>query len=205
MGYAPALIALQQQRRHLAHVALGLRGREGQIGLHVLGVQAVALLGDGEGGQLQGGIAEDLLQPLLAAVEIAGLGHGAEDVLLHAAVGLQRHHHGQIVILLAAAVHALHGDDALVQHALVEQPLGGHAVQGLEDVARAEVQPGGIFLGARDHGLPVILRQPVALGLPLGPVFQSLVVQLHFAAASLSIRSQAPSMYMMPRARSYRP
>ena len=164
-------IALQQQSRDSAHVALGLLRGQGQVGLHVLGLEAVALLGDGKAGQLQGGIAEDLLQPLLAAVEIAGLGHGAEDVLLHAAVGFQGHHHGQIVILLAAPVHTLHGDDAAVQLSLVQKPLGCHPVQRLEDIARAKVQPGGLLPCPGDHGLPVIFRQPVALGFPSLSVF----------------------------------
>ena len=198
-------IAFEQQRSHTTHIALGLVRRGQQVCLDVFSVQAVALLGDGKGRQLQGRIAEDFLQPLLAAVEIGRLCHRAEDVLLHAAVGFQRHDDGQIVKLVSAAIHALNGDDALVQHALVQKALGGHAVQGLENVARAEVQPGGIGLGACDHGRAVVFRQTVALGLPFRPVFQRFIVQLHFPFVSLSIRSQAPSMYIMPRARSYSP
>ena len=136
-----------------------------------------------------------------AAVEITGFRYGAEDIFLYTTIGFECHNDRQIVILFAAAIHALHGDDAAVQHALVEKPLGSHSMQCLEDVARAEMQPGGIFFCPLNHGNAVIGRKDVTLRFPFGTVFQSFAVQFHFAA-SLSMRSQAPSMYMMPRARS---
>ena len=194
-------IALQKQGGNLAHVALRFRGSSRKIGFHIVIVEAVALLGNGKGHQLQRGVAENLPQAVLAAVKIAGFRDRAKDVFLHAAVGFERHNDRQIIVCIAAAVHAFHGDDSAVQLALVEKPLGSHSVQRFKDVACAEMQPGGIFFCPLHHGVAVIGGKTVALLFPFGAVFQRLAVQLHFAA-SLSMRSQAPSMYMMPRARS---
>ena len=195
------VIAFQKQGGNFAHVALRFRRSRRQVGFHIVPGQAVTLLCNGKGNHLQGGIAEDLLHAVLAAVEITGFRNGAEDIFLYTAIGFERHNDRQIVILFAAAIHAFHGNDASVQHALVEKPLGSHSVQCLEDVACAEMQPGGIFFCPLDHGIAVIGGKDVTLCFPFGTVFQSFAVQFHFAA-SLSMRSHAPSMYMMPRARS---
>ena len=194
-------IAFQKQGGHLAHVALRFGRASRKIGFHIVPAQAVTLLRNGKGHHLQRGLAEDLLQAVLAAVEITGFRDGTEDIFLNAAVGFECHNDRQIVIGLAAAIHAFHGDDPAVQQALVEKPLGCHSVQRLKDVACAEMQPCGIFFCPLNHGAAVIGGKKVTLLFPFGTVFQCLVVQLHFAA-SLSMRSQAPSMYMMPRARS---
>ena len=185
------LIALIEQGGDLAHDQLGLRPP-----LQVGGRDGVALLGDGEAHHLQGGVLEDLLQPLPVLVELGislqALGDRGHHPLLNGAVGLEQHGQAQIVIGLVGLVNdlivkALGHDDAPVVLPRVQHPLKQGGREGPEDVAGPEVNPGGLVVGLGPDGLQVEFGQFIALVRPLlgveGTSFN--IRKLHFRYPSL--------------------
>ena len=216
-GQLAGLEALIQQSGDLAH---GQHG--GQAALQVRRSHAVALLGDGEGDHLQAGVLEDLDQtcPVGAegVVSLQALGDGGDDLLLDLAGGLQADQQAQVIVGAVSLVddlivEALGHDDAAVILAAVQGVVQDGCGEGAEDVACAEVHPGRLCMGLGLDGLNVELGQLVAFFCPLGgqiAVFD--IRQLHFDAQPFffsssrrSSRSQTPSIYWMPSARSYLP
>ena len=187
-GLHPGLI---EQGGDLAHDQLGL-GPPLQVG----GRDGVALLGDGEAHHLQGGVLEDLLQPLPVLVELGvglqALGDRSHHPLLNGAVGLEHHQQAQVVVGLVGLVNdlivkALGHDDAPVVLPRVQHPLKQGGREGPEDVAGPEVNPGGLVVGLGPDGLQVEFGQFIALVRPLlgveGTSFN--IRKLHFRYPSL--------------------
>jgi hypothetical protein len=216
-GQLAGLEALIQQSGDLAH---GQHG--GQAALQVRRSHAVTLLGDGEGDHLQAGVLEDLDQtcPVLGegGVCLQALGHGGHDLLLDLAGGLQADQQAQVIVGAVSLVddlivEALGHDDAAVILAAVQGVVQDGCGEGAEDVACAEVHPGRLCMGLGLDGLDIELGQLVAFFCPLGgqiAVFD--IRQLHidaqpffFSSSRRSSRSQTPSIYWMPSARSYLP
>ena len=226
-GQGTCLEALEQQGSDLAHSQHG-----SQTPLQIVGRNTVALFGDGEGDHLQGGLAEDLDQTGPVAFELVvglqALNDGADDLLLDVAGGLQRNQQGQVAVgsiglVDDLVVEGFRNDDAAVILAGVENIVQNGSGESTENVAGAEVHPGGLLIGLGSHSLDVVLGQFIALCLPLLGIIGAIenVNQFHVENSSvkfgsddyrvvlvpafLSSISQAPSIYMMPRARSYRP
>ena len=216
-GQLAGLEALVQQSGDLAH---GQNG--GQAAFQVSRSNAVALLGDGEGDHLQAGVLEDLDQtsPILAegVISLQALSHGSDDLLLDVAGGLQADQQAQVVVGLVSlvddlVVKALSNNDTAVILAAVQGLVQDGSGEGTEDIACAEVHPGGLCVGLGLDSLHVKLGQLVALFCPLGGQIAVLDIrQLHnstqpffFSSSRRSSRSQTPSMYWIPRARSYLP
>ena len=214
-GQLAGLEALVQQSGDLAH---GQHG--GQAALQVSGSNAVALLGDGKGDHLQAGVLEDLHQTCPVGTEgvvsLQALGNGSDDLLLDLAGGLQADQQAQVIIGLVSlvddlVVEALGHDDAAVVLAAVQCVVQHGSGESTEDVAGTEVHPSGLGVGLGLDSLDVEFGQLVALFCPLGgqiAVFD--IRQLHnhqpfFSSSRRSSRSQIPSIYWMPRARSYLP
>ena len=210
------LEALVQQSGDLAH---GQHG--GQAALQISGSNAVALLGDGEGDHLQAGVLEDLHQtgPVLGegGVSLQALGDGGHDLLLDVAGGLQADQQAHVVVGAVSlvddlVVEALGHDDTAVILAAVQRVVQDGGGESAEDVAGAEVDPSRLRVGLGLDGLDIELGQLVALFCPLGGQIAILdISQLHniqpffFSSSRRSSRSQTPSIYWMPRARSYLP
>ena len=216
-GQSTGLEALVEQSSDLAH---GQNG--GQAALEVSRSDAVALLGDGERDHLQAGCLEDLDQtsPVSAegVVSLQALGDGGDDLLLDVAGGLQADQQAQVVVGLVSlvddlVVKALSNNDTAVILAAVQGLVQDGSGEGTEDIACAEVHPGGLCVGLGLDSLHVKLGQLVALFCPLGGQIAVLDIrQLHnstqpffFSSSRRSSRSQTPSMYWIPRARSYLP
>ena len=169
----------------------GGRGRKGlEIGadpLEVLPVgtlHAVSLLGDGKTHHLQGRGPEVAGHLLHASARLDGADDAGYDLLVEVPVGVQGNHDAQVVEWRIRPVddllvEGLADDDAAVTETLVEQVLLQHGGEGAEDIARAEVDPLGLGQGLRRHGVDVVLRQPVALGLPGAAVQKVLPVEFH--------------------------
>ena len=214
-GQFACLEALVQQSGDLAH---GQHG--GQAALQISGSNAVALLGDGEGDHLQAGVLEDLHQTCPVGTEgvisLQALGNGSDDLLLDLAGGLQADQQAQVIVGLVSlvddlVVEAFSHDDAAVVLAAVQCIVQHGSGESAEDVACAKVHPSGLGVGLGLDSLDVEFGQLVALFCPLGgqiAVFD--IRQLHnhqpfFSSSRRSSRSQIPSIYWMPRARSYLP
>ena len=214
-GQLAGLEALVQQSGDLAH---GQHG--GQAALQISGSNAVALLGDGEGDHLQAGVLEDLHQTCPVSAEgiisLQALGNGSDDLLLDLAGGLQADQQAQVIVGLVSlvddlVVEAFSHDDAAVVLAAVQCIVQHGSGESAEDVACAKVHPSGLGVGLGLDSLDVEFGQLVALFCPLGgqiAVFD--IRQLHnhqpfFSSSRRSSRSQIPSIYWMPRARSYLP
>ena len=205
-GQLAGLEALVQQSSDLAH---GQHG--GQAALQISRSNAVALLSDGEGDHLQAGVLEDLHQtcPVLAegVVSLQALGNGSHHLLLDLAGGLQADQQAHIVVGTISlvddlVVKALGHDDTAVILAGVQRIVQDGSRECTEDIACAEVHPGGFSVGLGLDGLDIELGQLIALLCPLGgqiAVFD--LRQLHiyqpffFSSSRRSSRSQTPSMY----------
>ena len=215
-GQLAGLETLVQQSGDLAH---GQNG--GQAALQIGRSHAVALLGDGEGDHLQAGVLEDLHQtgPVLGegGVSLQALGDGGHDLLLDVTGGLQADQQAHVVVGAVSlvdnlVVEALGHDDTAVILAAVQRVVQDGGGESAEDVASAEVNPSGLRVGLGLDGLDIELGQLVALFCPLGGQIAILdISQLHniqpffFSSSRRSSRSQTPSIYWMPRARSYLP
>ena len=214
---AAGVIAVQAESCQTGHQMPASLWAVLHVGGHCCGqfavgaAQGVALVGDGEGDHLQRGRFKNFLDPGRVLQQSEALGDGAHHFLFHAAVGAEGHSNGKIVVGAVAAgddfvVVALAADDAGVALTGLDQALAQHCRENAEDVACAEVEPAGLGFGAACHSLRVKGGQMIA-----GPVFglaQGCIIQFHgayFFPSSLSSISHAPRMYMMPRARSYRP
>ncbi len=133
-----------------------------------------ALLGDGEGSHLEGGVGENLSHSLFAAVEINGLGDGAEDGLVNSAVSLQSDDNGVTVMGVFTLLGALNSNDTGAENALIYKALCSACLKCLEDIACTEVNPFGICLGSSNKSLAVELGELIACGFPCGSVKQTL-------------------------------
>ena len=215
-GQFACLEALVQQSGDLAH---GQHG--GQATLQVSGSNAVAFLGDGERDHLQAGVLEDLHQTCPVSAErvigFQALGDGSDDFLLDVAGRLQADQQAEVIIGLVSlvddlVVKALGHDDAAVILAAVQSLVEDGSRESAEDVAGTKVHPGGFCMGLGLDSLDIKLGQLVAFFRPLsGQIAVLNIRQLHcnqpffFSSSRRSSRSQTPSMYWMPRARSYLP
>ena len=172
---------LIQQGGHHAHGVAGVFGAFVHVGLDdrhqaaVGAVEGVALLGDGEGDHLQAGVGEDLFETGhhggVGGIGAQGLGHRTDDLAAGGAVGVQRDHHGQVVIggvdlVDDVVVEGVRRDDAAVGQPLVEQPLLQRRDEPAENVARAEMHPHRVGFGGGGHGGVVESGQPDAQFLP---------------------------------------
>ena len=190
-GQGAGLIALVQQGGDFAHGELRVHAA-----LEVGGVEAVALFGDGEGHHLQAGFLEDLDQagPVVGelGVGLQALGDRGDDLLLDGAGGLQADQQAEVIVGAVSLVddlivEALGHDDAAVVFARIKHLLQDGRREGAEDVARAEVHPGGLGRGLGLDGLAVELGQLVAFFRPDGAdraVFN--ISQFHVEIRSLS-------------------
>ena len=215
-GQFACLEALIQQSGDLAH---GQHG--GQAALQVSGSNAVAFLSDGERDHLQAGVLEDLHQTCPVSAErvigFQALSDGSDDFLLDVAGRLQADQQAEVIIGLVSlvddlVVKALGHDDAAVILAAVQSLVEDGSRESAEDVAGTKVHPGGFCMGLGLDGLDIKLGQLVAFFRPLsGQIAVLNIRQLHcnqpffFSSSRRSSRSQTPSMYWMPRARSYLP
>ena len=215
-GQLAGLEALVQQSGDLAH---GQNG--GQAALQVSRSNAVALLGDGEGDHLQAGVLEDLHQtcPVLAegVVSLQALGDGSHDLLLDLAGGLQADQQAHIVVGTISlvddlVVEALGHDDTAVILAGVQRIVQDGSRESAEDVACTKVHPGGLGVGLGLDSLNIEFGQLIALFCPFGrqiAIFDLRQLHIHqpffFSSSRRSSRSQTPSIYWTPRARSYLP
>ena len=163
-------IALIQQRRQLAHHQHRLASP-----LQIGGSNGVALFGDGEADHLQGGRAEDLRQTrpvfLKLRIRLQALGNGGNHPLLNGAVGFQQHQQAQIVIGAVGLVDdlivkALCHNNAPVIIAGIQRLLKHRCGKCTENIARAEVDPGGLGIGLLPDCLQVKFGESVAILLP---------------------------------------
>ena len=140
---AETLEAHRGQLRHEALALLGAVCHVGSDGGHklVLGIaERVALFGNGKGYHLEAGLAEHLGNLIAVVQHGQALGHRADDLLVDAAVRVERHAHGQVVVGTEAAgddliVIALAAHDAGVHPAFFDQTLAQRCREDAEDVA----------------------------------------------------------------------
>ena len=166
--------------------------------------KAVALFGDSEAHHLQRGILENLFQALFTTVEVDFLSNGTDDSFLHLAVRAKRYLDGEIVVRFRLFLPAFRSNNTGFDDSGIQKPLTGIRLKGFEDVAGTEVYPGGIGFCRFHHSGTVKCGKTIAFCFPFSFVLQSLFSQNHFFV-SFSIESQTPSIYIMPRARSYSP
>ena len=177
-----------------AHGSGDLLGSVVHVGLYVAEVasvgvaQGVALLGDGEGGHLEAGMSEHGLHPRpglgVGGLGLDRLGQRSQHPAVHAAVGVQDHGQGQVVVGCVDLVHhvvvkGLHAGDAPVHQPRPQQPVRDAAHEDAEDVADAEVGPAGVGHGVPGQRLHVIGRQLDTGFGPRGGVLQTLIIELH--------------------------
>ena len=180
-GLSTGLIPGQAACSQLGQEALGLlRGRL-HIRLHRRS-DGIALLCDGEGHHLQTGLPEDLLHPAGVLGQSEALGQRAHDLLFHGPVRQKAYRHSQIVIGAQGVgdhltIIALAADNASIPLSPIQKPLAEHRRKGAKDIARSKMQPCRSFHRAANHGLPVVLRQSIALG--CSPLLQDRLVQFH--------------------------
>ena len=156
------------------------QGPAGQVG------QGIALLGDGEAGQLETGRLEHLHQISPVSPRAVGLeaaGHAGHDFLFVGAVGAQAHQQAQIVVGVIHLVDDLNVEgfgrqDAGIGEPGVQKGLLQGGQEAAEDVARAEMDPDGSQAGAGLHGRRVVPGQGDPRGFPALPVLQSLKIQM---------------------------
>ena len=157
-----------------------------QLAGHV--AQRVALLRDGEGDHLQGGIDENLRKARhLARVLRVGaqaLGDGGDDLAAGGGVRIERDVHGQAVERIVdfgdnLVVEGIRRDDAAVGQAFIEQLLLQGGNEAAEDIARTEVHPDRVLLRRVRHGLHVILRHGDAHLLPRSAVRECGTIHFH--------------------------
>ena len=158
-GGAAGVEPLQQQGGGHAH-GVGAVGRavvevgldEGEE-LPVDILQSVALLGDGVAHHLEGRVPEDGLQPPHVLREGVprpqALGDRGHHILLQGAVGQQRNHQGHVVkggvdFVDDIVVEGVGGHNAALHQPLIQQAVLEPGDEAPEDVARAEVDPGGV-------------------------------------------------------------
>ena len=144
-------VTLIQQHRQLAHHQHRLHTT-----LEVGGIGEVTLLGDGEADHLKAGGFENFHKPgpVLRELEISlqTFGNGGHHPLFDGAVGLQQHQQAQVVIGTVSLVDDLvvetfGHDDAPVTGTAVQCLLQHGCREGPEDIACAEVDPGGFRCG----------------------------------------------------------
>ena len=185
--YGTSVVPLQQQSRHLTHggnAAFGARGkvRLGKLCKFTAHIrQGVALFGDGKADHLQGGAAENFLQPGVV-LGIGGVSpessrHGADESLLRSAVRHKVYQKAQIIKGGVGCVHDLivkgFGNKyAALDRSLLQQSLLQVGGKSPEQVPRAEVHPGGILGGFGPGRGNVIAREPDSRCLPAGTVTQ---------------------------------
>ena len=169
-GQLSGIVALKQQGAYLTHGEEGLQA-SGEVGL----VVGVALLGDGEGDHLEGGVTEDFHQTLPVGelgIGLQGLGDAGDDFLLDGTIRTEVHAKREVVIRGVGLVddlevEGLGDDDATVVLACVQGVVEDGCREGAEDVAAAEVYPRGLLGGLLTNGLDVELRKLIAFGFPL--------------------------------------
>ena len=169
-GQLSGLPALVEQCADLAHGEEWLHAAC-EVGL----VEAVALLGDGEGDHLQARVAEDLDEALPVGelgIGLEGLGDAGADLLLDGACRLEADEQGEVVIggvglVDDLEVEGLGDDDATIVLACVQGIVEDGSGEGTEDVASAEVYPCRFLGRLLAHGLDIEFGELVALGFPL--------------------------------------
>ncbi len=170
-GRSTRVEAGKKERAHDAHGARGGLGAGLELGLDVAhelacGVaQAVALLGDGEGGELQVGG----LEVALGAGKVLGTlgvredaaGRRGDEVLVKGAVSV--HDDLQDVVVVGGidlvereGTEGLGHDDAAGEQAFVCELVGDLGVEGAVEVAAAEVHPHGLLHAGGLHGARVV-------------------------------------------------
>ena len=157
-----------------------------QLAGHV--AQRIALLRNGEGDHLQGGIDENLRKARhLARVLRVGaqaLGDGGDDLAAGGRVRVERDVHGQAVERIVDSgdnlvIKGIRRDDAAVSQAFIQQPLLQGGDEAAEDIARAEVHPDRVLLRCVRHGLHVKLRHSDAHLLPRSAVRERGTIHFH--------------------------
>ena len=169
-GQLSGLPALVEQCADLTHGEEWLHAAC-EVGL----VEAVALLGDGEGDHLQARVAEDLDEALPVGelgIGLEGLGDAGDDLLLDSACRLEADEQGEVVIggvglVDDLEVEGLGDDDATIVLACVQGVVEDGSGEGTEDVASAEVYPCRFLGRLLAHGLDIEFGELVALGFPL--------------------------------------
>ena len=205
-GISTGVETLQQQGGNHAHGMAGVGGTLVNVRLHnghqaaVGTVQGVALLGDGEGDHLQTGIGEDALETChhlcVGGIGAQTLGDRADDLTAGGAVRVEGDVHGQVVergvdFVNDVVVEGVGGDDTAVSQTLVQQALLQGGNKAAEDVACAEVDPDGVFLGGGGHGGVVELGQLNAQLFPLGfLVYDRSGIHLHNGSSPFLLSRQ---------------
>ena len=172
-GQLSGLPALVEQCADLTHGEEWLHAAC-EVGL----VEAVALLGDGEGDHLQARVAEDLDEALPVGelgIGLEGLGDAGDDLLLDGACRLEADEQGEVVIggvglVDDLEVEGLGDDDATIVLACVQGVVEDGSGEGTEDVASAEVYPCRFLGRLLAHGLDIEFGELVALGFPLSGI-----------------------------------
>ena len=108
------------------------------------------------------------------------LGHRGHNFLLRGAVGLQAHHHRQIVIGVVNLVYnfivkGLRADDAALSQPLLQQGLLQTGMEGPHQAAAAKMDPNRVGQGLLGRGLPVVIRYPDTGLFPGRPILQALI------------------------------
>ena len=168
-GQLSSIVALEQQGADLTHGEEGLQA-SGEVGL----VVGVALLGNGKGDHLEGGVTEDLHQTLPVGelgISLEGLGDAGDDFLLDGARRLETDEQREVVVrgiglVDDLEVEGLGDDDATVVLACVQGIVEDGCGEGTEDVSATEVYPCGFLGGLLADGLDVELRKLIAFGFP---------------------------------------